>query len=483
MKLSKISAMLVALCVWHITGYARVSPTGVRALTAELNQLTLPLESNATIGIEVKSMKYGDLLYIHHASDSLAPASISKILTAEAGLLYLGPEFRFTTTLMTDRATIEHGVLLGNLYLIHSGDPTLTYTDLVNLVSTLKSRGIDRIAGNVYIDNSAYDHDLFGPGWIWNDTRYCYAAPISASIINHNCLSFKIAPAKSKGQYASLIGDSRYYAGVIENTVVTESPHTRSCSLHVSKSMDRAVAISGCLPKGHRALDVTTTVNDVFQYNQSLLQSLLARYDIHISGSVRAGSAPPGLSLLAVHSSKPLSVLIRTMLKKSDNVIAGSLFKKIGAVYSREPGSWENGSRAVRSILSQHIGSNLSSIHLVDGSGLSPDNRIQPEQMMQILNFIFHDPQTNYDLISALPIAGIDGTLKYRLHSVARKVRAKTGTTADSGVISLAGYLITREQEPIAFVIMINGEKRKLWKYRTLEDDIVTALVNFRRTR
>ena len=63
-------------------------------------------------------------------------------------------------------------------------------------MTALKAQQVQKINGNVYIDTTAYDQVNYGPGWIWDDKRYCYAAPISASIINHNCLSFRIQPGK-----------------------------------------------------------------------------------------------------------------------------------------------------------------------------------------------------------------------------------------------------------------------------------------------
>jgi serine-type D-Ala-D-Ala carboxypeptidase/endopeptidase (penicillin-binding protein 4) len=166
------------------------------------------------------------------------------------------------------------------------------------------------------------------------------------------------------------------------------------------------------------------------------------------------------------------------MMKKSDNIIAGALFKKLGQVYSKRPGSWENGGIAVEKILSTKIGVNTSGMRIIDGSGLSRYNQITPHQMMQVLDFAYHHNGTNYEFVSALPIAGVDGTLKHRMYNIARKVRAKTGTI--HGVVSLAGYAASSNKEPIAFVIMING-RNSGWSYKELEDKIVTLLTQYQR--
>jgi D-alanyl-D-alanine carboxypeptidase/D-alanyl-D-alanine-endopeptidase (penicillin-binding protein 4) len=456
---------------------------GIQNLTAEINRIIYNTDPNATVGIHIKSMKYGDTLYAKNEQRLLVPASIVKIFTAEAALLYLGPEFKFPTRFFTDaQATnTNNGVLNGNVYIVHSGDPSLTYNDISEMMSSLKSQQIQRINGNVYIDNSAYDQNNFGPGWEQDDTRFCYAAPINASIINRNCLSFKIAPAKRPGYLANIIRNPNFYTGNIYNSVTTKKHRARACYIRVNKDANNTISLSGCVPKGHYAQGVSTVISNVVQYNRSLLHSLFERFGILVGGDIVSGVAPYHSSLLASHESKPLPVLIKEMLKKSDNIIAGSLFKKIGELYTEQPGSWKNGSLAVKAILAKKAAIDTSQMNIMDGSGISPENRIKPIQMMQVLEFAYHHTPTNSAFVSALPLAGVDGTLKRRLYNVSRKVRAKTGTLAERGVVSLAGYTITKDKEPVGFVIIVNGRRGYDWKYRAMEDKIVTALANYQR--
>lgn len=448
-------------------------------------------ESSAAIAVYVKSMKYGDTLFTRNIAQPLTPASTMKILTAEAGLIYLGGDYRFSTQLLTDAKTIRNGVLQGNLYVVLSGDPTLTYMDLVELMVTLRTQQITAVQGNVYIDNTAYDQRFYGPGWEWKDKSYCYAAPISASIINHNCLAFKMMPSKTAGRSAQLVKSSNYFYPSIHNTVMTRAAATHSrlrsvssrsragCSIHLGGNASNSLTIDGCMPKGQYAWGVSSVVTDIPEYNRALFRSILNQLAVRVYGTVTFASAPANLSMIGTHSSKPLRVLVNEMLKKSDNVIAGALFKKIGQLYTRRPGSWENGSLAVSQILSKRANVNTSGMRLLDGSGLSAANLATPSQMMQVLDFAFHHSATSLEFITALPIAGVDGTLKHRMGNIAYKVRAKTGTI--SGVVSLAGYALSAEREPLAFVIMVNGTRGFSWRYRAMEDRIATALTHYKR--
>jgi D-alanyl-D-alanine carboxypeptidase/D-alanyl-D-alanine-endopeptidase (penicillin-binding protein 4) len=405
------------------------------------------------IGITIKSMRYGDTLYSHNDKTLFVPASTLKVLTADA-------------------SSINDGVVMGNIYLVNSGDPTMTYSDLAELIESLKARHITTIHGNVYIDNSAYDEVNTGPGWLWNDKRFCYAAPISASILNHNCLSYRDTPLNGPGRNTKGITDPRVYYAKVENAVVTHA-RSNTCYLNSNGSM---IAIPGCLGKNPA---VSSVIHDVVQYNKSLLKSLLARNGIEVEGVIATASAKPLAHELARHDSKPLKDMISDMLKMSDNVIAGSIFKKLGQMYTHRPGTWESGGIAVAQILSQQASLDIWRMSLIDGSGLSRYNQVTPAQMLKVLEFAFHNHATNYDFMSALPVAGVDGTLKRRMHNIAWRVRAKTGTL--QGVIALAGYAITADKEPVAFVIMINGRNGTTWKYRGVEDKIMATLTQYSR--
>lgn len=456
------------------------APATIRGgqLANQLNYLINSVDPRATIGVYVKSMRNGEQIYSRNVHQPLTPASTMKVLTAEAALIFLRPEYRFSTQLLTDAKSIKNGVLQGNLYIVQSGDPTLTYNDLVELALNLKTQQISGIAGNVYIDNTAYDQVFYGPDWVPTDKGYCYGAPISASIINHNCLPFKVSPSKLPGQTAYIETFPNFFYPTIKNYVVTK-PNRSPCSVHLSSDMSSGLEIDGCMPKGRDPRGISYVVNDVAEYNRALFKSVLNQMAVKFNGTVTFGSAPKNPSMIAHHTSEPLSVLVKEMLKKSDNVIAGALFKKLGQLYTRQPGSWENGSLAVSQILTRKAGVNVRGLRILDGSGLSPSNLTTPSQLMQVLDFAYHNNPTNDAFISALPIAGVDGTLKHRMGNIARKVRAKTGYI--SGVVSLAGYVVTADNEVFAFVIMVNGSKGMTWKYKEMEDQIATALARYKR--
>jgi D-alanyl-D-alanine carboxypeptidase/D-alanyl-D-alanine-endopeptidase (penicillin-binding protein 4) len=426
---------------------------GTRNLAAEIDQIVRNSNTRANVGIAIKSMKYGDMIYARNDKSLFVPASTLKIFTAEAALLYLGPNYKFPTRFVTDAtATASNGKLYGNIYLINSGDPSLTYYDLADLMASLKSQQIQEIVGNVYIDNTAYDQVTTGPGWLWSDRKYCYGAPISASIINHNCLSFRVPHSKAITSAGSTVSASNSTSRAKKSVASKPRGGSRSCYVNLDGARGGRIAISGCLPKAHFSAGVSSVITDVMQYDKTVLQDLFQRYGIQVKGAITSGIASSHFPELARHESKPLKTLISNMLKMSDNIIAGSIFKKIGELYTHRPGTWESGGDAVTRILAKQADIDNWRLNLIDGSGLSRYNQVTPSQMLQLLDFTYHNDATNYEFISALPIAGVDGTLKKRMRNIAWKVRAKTGTM--KGVVSLAGYAMSADKEPFAFVIL-----------------------------
>jgi len=271
-------------------------------LANQLNYIINSVDSNADIGVYVKSMRNGEQLYSRNIHKPLTPASTLKVLTAVAGLVFLKPDYRFSTQLLTDAQSVKNGVLQGNLYVVLGGDPSLTYNDLVELMQNLQTQQISGISGNVYIDNTAYDQSFYGPDWVPKDKGYCYAAPISASIINHNCIPFKVTPAKVAGQAAHIETFPNFFYPTIKNYVVTK-PNRSPCSVHLSSDISSGLEIDGCMPKGKDAWGVSYVVTDIPEYNRALFKGVLNQMSIKVFGTVTFGTAPKNPSMIAHHAS------------------------------------------------------------------------------------------------------------------------------------------------------------------------------------
>lgn len=242
-------------------------------------------------------------------------------------------------------------------------------------------------------------------------------------------------------------------------TLAKGSPDAQYCELDVVPGELNRFTLTGCLTQRSEPLPLAFAVQNGASYAGAILKDELKKADIQIDGSLRRQTTPsPAGSVLAQAQSAPLHDLLKIMLKKSDNMIADTVFRTIGHQRFGVPGTWRAGADAVRQVLRQKAGVDLGNSIVVDGSGLSRHNLISPATMMQALQYIAqHDQELNF--ISMLPLSGYDGTLRYRggLHEagVDGKVSAKTG--ALQGVYNLAGFITTASGQRMAFVQFLSG--------------------------
>jgi D-alanyl-D-alanine carboxypeptidase/D-alanyl-D-alanine-endopeptidase (penicillin-binding protein 4) len=388
------------------------------------------------------------------------PASTMKILTALAALLQLGPDFRFTTTFET-KGTVSDGVLKGDLVARFGGDPTFKRQNIRNMVAALRKQGIKQITGDVIIDSSVFASHDKAPGWPWNDITQCFSAPPAAAIVDRNCFSVSLYSAPKPNENAFIRVASYYPVHMFSEvrTLAKGSPDAQYCELDVVPGELNRYTLTGCLTQRSEPLPLAFAIQDGASYAGAIIKDELQQAEIQIDGTLKRQTQPtPAGTVLAQTQSAPLHDLLHIMLKKSDNMIADTVFRTIGHQRFGVPGTWRAGSDAVRQILRQKAGIDLGNSIQVDGSGLSRHDLLSPATMMQVLQYIAqHDQELNF--ISMLPLAGHDGTLQYRggLHEagVDGKVSAKTGSLA--GVYNLAGFITTASGQRMAFVQFLSG--------------------------
>lgn len=170
--------------------------------------------------------------------------------------------------------------------------------------------------------------------------------------------------------------------------------------------------------------------------------------------AVVRGTAAPGARELGRVDSPPVAQLVELMLTESDNDIAEALARQV-ALARGQPATFAGAARAVRDVLG------LDGVALVDGSGLSRLDRLQPAALTRLLARVASGREPRLaPLLSGLPVAGFDGTLAKRFRRglslpAAGSVRGKTGTL--DGVGALAGLVRTREGRLLAFDFTADG--------------------------
>ncbi len=474
--------ILGALCATSsiTAAYADTSYRTLSRVQTNLDYIVRQFKG-VSVGIMVESLSTGKILYQYHPDRQLIPASTLKLFTGIAALDYLGPNFQFKTRLLKEsQAKIIHGTLQGDLYIQFSGDPNLTLTDLKEMLATLREQKIHSIQGNVVIDDTALDRSTWPPGRVVDDKIFCYAAPVTATIINRNCFSVSVKPSKSS-KHPTVVKSNRHLGIKIDNQATTQRLKKKAHYFLDFKpnpqNKDNHYTLRGYLSPKVGPLSFAVALQNPNLATYNILSGLLRSQSIHYNKMVY-GRTTPTAKTLAENSSPELAFLVKNMLKKSDNLIADSLLKKLGGLYFSTQGSWKTGRNAIQAILATRAHVNFNDVVMVDGSGLSRNNLVSARVFIQLLKYAYHQLPESDLFFESLPNSGQDGTLKNRLGGpVLGRIHAKTGSM--HGISSLAGYIRTVNHQTLAFAILVNDVipgRNNQGGYRLLENRICEFL-------
>ncbi len=389
------------------------------AFAGEVSPLLSSLNDRSCGAVSVD----GEMIGEHNADLAVIPASNQKIPIAATALEQLGPDFRYTTNVVTASAP-QGGVVDGDLFLVGGGDPLLSSdwygesnlelnpvtspTSLDTLADRVAAAGVAEITGSVVGDGSRYDDEYYAPGW---------------------------------GEGVAGLEGGPYDALMANDSRVLGDP------------------LRGSDPNESAAREFT---------------QLLEARGIDVGGVASSGTAPAGATTLASIDSAPMSDVVAEMLGNSDNNTAEMVVKELGVTVST-PGTREVGLGLVREQLVEW-GVDVAPIVLVDGSGLSLDNRLTCDAIITVLQ------RTGFDspVGQGLPVAGQTGTLATAFvdHPVAGRLRGKTGTLNNPpfnvdppAVKALAGFLPVEGGSAVEYVLILNGptisdqsEYRPVWE-------------------
>jgi PBP4 family serine-type D-alanyl-D-alanine carboxypeptidase len=436
-----------------LLGFLLFAPLSSLAVTTtgdtdSLQQL-LPKESRSALIIKTLNNKATKLS--RNPDSYFTPASTLKLVTALAAKLELGDRFRFTTAI---------NKVGNNVVITFSGDPTLTTADLTALLTQLKQKNGRVINGDLWLDNSAFTGYERAIGWPWDNLGVCYSAPSSAITLDRNCAQASI--------YTQKQGSTRVYVPehyplyVISNvqTVTRDEQKSQHCTLELESNDQNEYHLNGCLTLREKPLPLKFAIQNTDLFANRVIHRLLNQLGITLKGTIQVGAAPKGASkTVAQHHSAFLPELLATMLQKSDNLIADNLFKAVGQHLYAHQGSFNSGAAAVKQLLLEKAKIDLSKAQIVDGSGLSRNNRLTVNQFSQVLDYIWRN-DARLKLIGIMAKSGQTGTLHYRrsmnLPEMRGKMIAKSGSLY--GSYNMAGFGLDKSGRPKTLFVQMVGD-------------------------
>jgi D-alanyl-D-alanine carboxypeptidase/D-alanyl-D-alanine-endopeptidase (penicillin-binding protein 4) len=478
----------------------------------------------------------GDTILVSNEADQLMrPASSIKLFTTIVALEELGPTFRGRTELRSS-GTVANGVLKGDLVLRGGADIDFNEDALTHLLERLRAQGIRRITGDLVLDRQLFQPartDLGKAPFDESPESYYNIIP-DALLLNLNLQRLDLQATASGVQVQALPelervtvrsaqtlvdGDCATWEDgwqtpeVVRDggriTVLLKGTFPRNCrqsySVNVLDRDDYADRLFRTTWKrlGGTIAGRTRTV-DLAAHTSAVTAAAIAQGAIG-NDTASTAMADSGTRLLAEHVSRALPELVRDTLKLSDNALARTLFLSLGSLQadpllgSRPRPAGErlamlmaaNGNatgqgmaastqaraeQVVRSWLKRHRIDD-SGLVIENGSGLSRIERVRPVQLAALLNAA-QDSLWAPEFQAALPIAGIDGTMRRRLtaSTAASRARLKTGTM--KGTVALAGYVPDANGEQCIVVAIVNHDNAGDGVGRGIVDALVDWVAN-----
>ena len=417
-----------------------------------------PVLRNATWGFVIYDPRTKKVISSYNENTPLVPASTTKLLTTETALNLLGEKFRWITQLEYSGEIDETGNLLGNLYIIGSGDPSLgtnkagasSYSNLVSdFMSAISEKGIKKITGDIIIQTGVFKSNKSQKlpeniVWLENGNYYLpVGSTLDISPENEKLIAKKSNPFSENKNF--------YYI----------SPYI--------KQMVYADKFVG--------LGLTTKLPDAPAYLANTLRSTLLKNKISVVGKVVTKATdltPEKRNLLTSYQSPTLGEIIFYTNQHSDNALAEATLRMVGFQKLGDQ-TLESG----RSAVVEHLKASqfdTSGLSYIDGSGLSRSNLVTPISQVKFLTSLMDENyfKTYFD---SLPVGGQSGTLKRMFYGEGNgQIFAKTGTL--NKVKTLAGYMKTNTGKTLVFSLLINNYAGSVDQVKSRMEKILQPALN-----
>ncbi len=367
-------------------------------------------------GAYVYDMTTGKPLFAERATQRHPPASVEKLYTAITALERMGPTARLETTVLGVGHLAHGGVWEGDFYLRGGGDPTFGSSAFIRSRYGGVGTSVSQLAAQLKAQGIRRV-----TGKVYGDESYFD--------------SLRGEPSSGYAWDPFLEGDLSSLAFNRGETGNEHGPHAPAA------------------------------------YATRQLRAALRGAGIAVEQGGSAATTPAGAVKLTVALSPTIDQLLGLTLPPSDNFFAETLLKGLGARFGGA-GTTAAGAKVVRETIAE-LGLHPT---LVDGSGLSEEDKTSPYEMVTLLNEIAHT-ELGTILRGDLAVAGHTGTLAERMRGSAAEGRcqAKTGTL--TGVSNLAGYCAAADGDELAFAFFNDGISTET--AHTLQDNMAITLADY----
>ncbi len=456
MPVLSLTRLLSAALLFGATSLAHADFPALGALEA----------SGARVTAVVIDLETGKPLERRNADLRLAPASVTKLVTAAAALETWPADKVFLTRVSATGGIGANGVLDGDLILHTEGDSTLDHSALWSLAAQIRAVGVRRVTGEIKVSTAP-----FGPlGCETKDrcdalekSSTAYNAPLAAIGADYGNWCIDIKPV-TVGSPATITGCGGMALPIpIEGTVNTVASNGRMtywADRFTVAGQGDVLRVGGNLPQGSPQSLYRAMSNPPLGLGM-LLHETLKVVGVEVTGNTRVIATPaPGSSIeIARVDGLLLKEQLGRMLRFSNNYIADLLTLNIGVAANGKAGPLSDGARALSAYM-QRVAPQVLPAPLFSGSGLTPENRLSAGELTAMLASVYRDPVRFPALYGGMvvPRQAPFAFLRQGSKDWMERVALKTGTMNDPvSVCGVAGYLRKKDGGWMTFAILVNG--------------------------
>ncbi len=419
--------------------------------------------NHATISLYVINSATGKAITSQNIQVGMAPASCQKVITASTAFELLGHDFTYKTTLAYN-GEIKNGMLDGNIVVAGEGDPTLgswrydaanEENTISNFKQAILGQGINDISGHVVADETKWEGEVTPDGWIWQDIGSYYGAGARAINWHENQYDLFLKSGRKIGDSVEIVTtDPSTVMGLNLKSLATSAQRGSGDNAYIYFPLDQENGfVRGTIPVNENKFSIAGATPHPAKQLAATLEAALKNKSLEdvLSDNSVLDNIDSAHVFYAYHS-LPLDSIVYWFLKRSVNLYGEALLKTMG--YERtKSGSADSGVSVVKNFWKEK-GIESSALNIIDGSGLSPGNRVTTASLVTVLQYAKKQPWFP-SFYNALP----------EINSI----KMKSGSIG--GVVSYTGFIKSKTGEDYTFAFIINNYdgsandvRKKMWR-------------------
>ncbi len=428
---------------------AAAAPPGLpREVATALQRAGVPEEALSAVVLD----RAGRRVLQWQDSRPVNPASLAKLLTTGAALERLGPAYTWATPVWL-AGPVQGGVLEGSLHIKGSGDPKLVLERVWLLLRRVQQLGVREIRGDIVLDSSAFAVPDTPAGDFDGEPLRPYNVRAAALLFNFRSTTYTFVPDVAAGMARVMVEPALAGSAVERSVPLAAGPcddwrGALKASFEPGRTRFAGSYASAC---GELAWPVADP--QPASYEARLIEALWREMGGTLGGAVRDGPAPADIKPSFELRSPALAEVVRDINKFSNNVMAQQLFLTLAReAQPRLPATPDSARDTLARWLLERTGTLGDEVVLDNGSGLSRHTRISAMRLAKVLQ-VLQDGPVMSELMSSLPISGVDGTLR-RARAAMGRAHLKTGSLRD--VAGVAGYVLSNSGRRYVLVAVVN---------------------------